>query len=76
MSMLLDSSGIATPLRERVRNGFPVFGTCAGDLLAEKIIDGRADQQQLVGCNHCVMATDANRQFEASITVVKLTRSR
>ena len=62
MSMLLDSSGIAAPLRERVRNGFPVFGTCAGlILLAEKIIDGRADNNNLVGSQSLlgVMVTDA-----------------
>ena len=73
MSMLLDSSGIAAPLREHVRNGFPVFGTCAGlILLAEKIIDGRADQQQLGGLAITARRNSYGRQidsFEASITV-------
>ena len=73
MSMLLDSSGIAAPLRERVRNGFPVFGTCAGlILLAEKIIDGRADQQQLGGLAITARRNGYGRQidsFEASITI-------
>ena len=73
MSMLLDSSGIAAPLRERVRNGFPVFGTCAGlILLAEKIVDGRADQQQLGGLAITARRNGYGRQidsFEASISV-------
>ena len=73
MSMLLDSSGIAPPLRERVRHGFPAFGTCAGlILLAEKIVDGRADQQQLGGLAITARRNGYGRQidsFEASISV-------
>ena len=73
MSMLLDSSGIAAPLRERVRHGFPAFGTCAGlILLAEKIVDGRADQQQLGGLAITARRNGYGRQidsFEASISV-------
>ena len=76
MSMLLDSSGIAAPLREHVRNGFPVFGTCAGlILLAEKIIDGRADQQQLGGLAITALRNGYGRQidsFEASITICEI----
>ena len=73
MSMLLDSSGITAPLREQVRNGFPVFGTCAGlILLAEKIVDGRADQQQLGGLAITSRRNGYGRQidsFEASISI-------
>lgn len=73
MSMLLDSSGIAAPLRERVRDGFPVFGTCAGlILLAEQIVDGRADQQQLGGLTITARRNGYGRQidsFEALITI-------
>ena len=73
MSMLLDSSGIAPPLRERVRHGFPAFGTCAGlILLAEKIVDGRADQQQVGGLAITARRNGYGRQidsFEALISV-------
>ncbi len=73
MSMLLDSSGIAAPLRERVRNGVPAFGTCAGlILLAEKIVDGRADQQQLGGLAITARRNGYGRQidsFESSISI-------
>lgn len=73
MSMLLDSSGIYGPLREGVGNGLPVFGTCAGlILLAEQIVDGRADQQQLGGLSINARRNGYGRQidsFEASINI-------
>ena len=66
MSMLLDSSGIAAPLRDRVRHGFPAFGTCAGlILLAEKIVDGRADQQQLGGLAITARRNGYGRQIDS-----------
>jgi pyridoxal 5'-phosphate synthase pdxT subunit len=48
MSKLLDSSGLRVPLAERLRDRFPVFGTCAGlILLAHEVLDGRPDQTPL-----------------------------
>jgi 5'-phosphate synthase pdxT subunit len=45
MSLLLDSSGLASPLGERLASGMPAFGTCAGMiLLSRRILDGRPDQ--------------------------------
>jgi len=51
MSMLLERFGLLEPLRSRIHdNQLPVFGTCAGMiLLADEILDGRADQ-------HCLNA--------------------
>jgi 5'-phosphate synthase pdxT subunit len=51
MSMLLERFGLLEPLRRRIHdNQLPVFGTCAGMiLLADEILDGRADQ-------HCLKA--------------------
>ena len=73
MSMLLESSGIAGPLRERLGDGFPGFGTCAGlILLAEQIVDGRVDQQQLGGLAVTARRNGYGRQidsFEASINI-------
>jgi pyridoxal 5'-phosphate synthase pdxT subunit len=46
MSRLLDTSGLRAPLGERLRDGLPVFGTCAGMiLLATEVVDGRPDQE-------------------------------
>ncbi len=48
MSMLLDRSGLIGPLEERLRDGLPVLGTCAGlILLSTRILDGRPDQHAL-----------------------------
>jgi pyridoxal 5'-phosphate synthase pdxT subunit len=46
MSMLLDSSGLFDPIAERLADGMPAFGTCAGMiLLAAEVLDGRSDQR-------------------------------
>jgi len=45
MSMLLVTSMLQQPIRDRINDGMPVFGTCAGlILLAEGVRDGRPDQ--------------------------------
>ncbi len=51
VSMLLERFGLLEQLRSRIHDEqLPVFGTCAGMiLLAEEILDGRADQ-------HCLKA--------------------
>jgi 5'-phosphate synthase pdxT subunit len=46
MGMLLESSGLRDALHTALRDGMPVFGTCAGlILLAREVVDGRPDQQ-------------------------------
>lgn len=46
MSMLLDTSGLREPVAERLADGLPVFGTCAGMILcATTVLDGRPDQR-------------------------------
>ncbi len=46
MSKLAVLFGMMEPLRERIRAGMPVYGTCAGMiLLAEKILDPRSGQR-------------------------------
>jgi 5'-phosphate synthase pdxT subunit len=46
LSMLLESSGLFDPLDAAIREGLPVFGTCAGMiLLAGRVLDGRDDQR-------------------------------
>jgi 5'-phosphate synthase pdxT subunit len=45
MSLLLRSAELQQPLGERLADGMPAFGTCAGMiLLAAEVLDGRADQ--------------------------------
>ncbi|MFH8367078.1 pyridoxal 5'-phosphate synthase glutaminase subunit PdxT [Streptomyces sp. NPDC018031] len=73
MSKLATAFGMLEPLRERVRAGLPVYGTCAGMIMvAEKILDGRADQETIGGVDMIVRRNAFGRQnesFEAAIDV-------
>lgn len=40
MTKLLRETGLYNPLREKIANGLPVFGTCAGMILLAKKVDG------------------------------------
>lgn len=71
MSKLAVIFGMLEPLRERVRAGMPVYGTCAGMImLADKLLDGREDQETLGGIDMIVRRNAFGRQnesFEASV---------
>lgn len=71
MSKLAVLFGMLEPLRERVRSGMPVYGTCAGMImLADKLLDGREDQETLGGIDMIVRRNAFGRQnesFEAAI---------
>ncbi len=78
MSLLLESSGLIEPLRERLDDGMPAFGTCAGMiLLADDIRDGRPDQHQLGAIDITVRRNAFGRQiqsFETELDVEGLDR--
>ncbi|MCX5379404.1 pyridoxal 5'-phosphate synthase glutaminase subunit PdxT [Streptomyces sp. NBC_00091] len=71
MSKLAVLFGMLEPLRERVRAGMPVYGTCAGMImLADKLLDGRDDQETLGGIDMIVRRNAFGRQnesFEAQV---------
>ncbi|GAA2345548.1 pyridoxal 5'-phosphate synthase glutaminase subunit PdxT [Streptomyces cuspidosporus] len=73
MSKLAVVFGMLEPLRERVRAGMPVYGTCAGMIMvADKILDGRDDQETLGGIDMTVRRNAFGRQnesFEAAVDV-------
>ncbi|GGS00074.1 MULTISPECIES: pyridoxal 5'-phosphate synthase glutaminase subunit PdxT [Streptomyces] len=73
MSKLAVLFGMMEPLRERVRAGMPVYGTCAGMiLLAEKILDPRSGQETIGGIDMIVRRNAFGRQnesFEAAVEV-------
>lgn len=73
MSKLAALFGMLEPLRERVRAGMPVYGTCAGMiLLADKILDPRSGQETLGGIDMIVRRNAFGRQnesFEAAVEV-------
>ncbi len=76
MSKLLESSGLFEPLAERIGDGMPVFGTCAGMiLLATAVLDGRPDQRSFGAIDIAVRRNGYGRQidsFETDIDVAGL----
>ncbi|WP_419947337.1 pyridoxal 5'-phosphate synthase glutaminase subunit PdxT [Candidatus Poriferisodalis sp.] len=69
MSHLLGTSGLFDPLAERLADGLPAFGTCAGMiLLAAEVLDGREDQRCFSAIDISVRRNAFGRQaasFEA-----------
>jgi 5'-phosphate synthase pdxT subunit len=78
ISLLLESSGLIDPLRDRLEEGMPAFGTCAGMiLLATDIQGGRPDQHQLGAMDITVRRNAFGRQiqsFETDLDVEGLER--
>ena len=77
MSQLLESSGLFDAIADRISSGMPVFGTCAGGiLLAEVVLDGRADQRSFGALPITTRRNGYGRQidsFEADVPVAGLT---
>jgi 5'-phosphate synthase pdxT subunit len=54
------------PLRERIKRGTAVYGSCAGMImLADRIVDGTADQRTLGGLDVTVRRNAFGRQVES-----------
>lgn len=73
MSRLLEVFELLEPLRARLADGMPAFGSCAGMiLLASKVLDGRPDQHQLGAVDMVVRRNAFGRQvdsFEADLDI-------
>ena len=66
MCLLLRSSGLWEPLAERLDDGMPVFGTCAGMiLLAADVLDGRPDQRSFGLLDVTVRRNGYGRQLDS-----------
>src|SRR5690349_19247288 len=66
MSRLLVTFDLLEPLRERVAGGTPAYGSCAGMiLLADEVLDGRPDQQQIGGLDVVVRRNAFGRQVDS-----------
>ena len=76
MARLARTFDLLEPLRARVKEGMPAFGTCAGMiLLADRILDGTADQETIGGLDVTVRRNAFGRQvdsFETRVTVTGL----
>jgi 5'-phosphate synthase pdxT subunit len=70
---LLDVFELREPLTERLRDGLPAFGSCAGMIvLADQILDGRPDQRPLQAMDIVVRRNAFGRQvdsFEADLEI-------
>ncbi|MGX7829211.1 pyridoxal 5'-phosphate synthase glutaminase subunit PdxT [Actinokineospora sp. 24-640] len=66
ISRLLATFELLEPLRARIADGMPVYGSCAGMiLLAGKVLDGRPDQHQLGGIDMVVRRNAFGRQVDS-----------
>lgn len=74
IGMLLQRYGLMDSAREAIRQGLPVFGTCAGLILMARAIEG-ADPPRLGVLDVCVRRNAFGRQvdsFEADLDVPAL----
>ena len=76
MAKLARTFDLLEPLRARVKEGMPTFGTCAGMImLADRIIDGAPGQETIGGLDATVRRNAFGRQvdsFEADLPMVGL----
>lgn len=70
MGKLLRDLGLFDPLREKIKNGLPVFGTCAGMILLAKEIDN--DERRHFSCMDITVKRNAyGRQLGSFSTTEK-----
>ena len=71
MAKLARTFDLFEPLRQRIAEGLPTFGTCAGMiLLADGVLDGTADQETFGGIDMTVRRNAFGRQvasFEGDV---------
>ena len=66
MFKLARSFELFEPLRDRIKRGMPVFGTCAGMImLADRVEGGTADQETLGGLDITVRRNAFGRQVDS-----------
>lgn len=73
LNLLLHSNGLWGAIDERLRDGMPAFGTCAGMiLLSREVSDGRPDQTSFAAIDISVRRNGYGRQldsFETDLSV-------
>jgi 5'-phosphate synthase pdxT subunit len=73
MAKLADRFGLLEPLRTAIREGLPVYGTCAGMiLLADRLLDAPADQQTVGGMDVTVRRNAFGRQVDSFETDLEI----
>lgn len=71
MGKQLDWFNLLEPLREKIKNGMPTFGTCAGMILLAKDIEG-SEQIRLGLMNICVKRNAYGAQINSFITDINV----
>lgn len=76
MDKLARTFGLAEPLRARIRDGLPVYGTCAGlIMLADSVLDAIVGQESLGGLDVVVRRNAFGSQtqsFETDLDIPEL----
>jgi 5'-phosphate synthase pdxT subunit len=66
ISNLVLAFGLLDPIRKRIADGMPVYGSCAGMImLADEILDGRPDQETFAGIDMTVRRNAFGRQVDS-----------
>jgi 5'-phosphate synthase pdxT subunit len=66
ISMLINRANLMQPLRDFIKSGKAVYGSCAGMiLLADRILDGRSDQETIGGLDITVRRNAFGRQVDS-----------
>ena len=66
MDKLVRAFDLQEPLRKRIADGMPAYGSCAGMImLADRIADARPDQQTLGGLDITVRRNAFGRQVDS-----------
>ena len=66
MDKLIRAFDLQEPLRKRIADGMPVYGSCAGMImLADRIADARPDQETLGGLDITVRRNAFGRQVDS-----------
>lgn len=66
ISMLINRANLMEPLRDFIKSGKAVYGSCAGMiLLADRILDGRSDQETIGGLDITVRRNAFGRQVDS-----------
>jgi 5'-phosphate synthase pdxT subunit len=74
MSRLAKVFGLLEPVRARIADGMPVYGSCAGMImLATTVLDGRADQESFGGIDMVVRRNAFGRQVDSFETELAFT---
>jgi pyridoxal 5'-phosphate synthase pdxT subunit len=66
MGKLIEAFELLDPLREAIKGGLPVYGSCAGMImLADRVLDGASGQQTIGGMNVSVRRNAFGRQVDS-----------